>query len=130
MLRLKRKNIISIAILCWAFIIFILCSLPGEEIPTPNWQIPYLDKIVHVGMFFLLSMLISLMSIWDTFLTFKKLLIIVTLVALVYGGFIEIMQHYYFDRSGEILDLGADLLGAIIGCCFYPFIRNIKRGKN
>ena len=130
MWRLKSKRVISIAIFGWALAIFILCSLPGAEIPNPNWQIPYLDKIVHFGMFFLLAILISLISIWNTSLKFWKLLLIVVLTALGYGGFIEIMQQYYFNRSGEIMDLGADLVGAMLGCCFYPFVRYIKRKRN
>ena len=36
----------------WFLIIFVLCALPGEDIPDPRLNIPHLDKVVHFGMFF------------------------------------------------------------------------------
>ena len=37
----------------WFLIIFVLCALPGEDIPDPRLNIPHLDKVVHFGMFFI-----------------------------------------------------------------------------
>ena len=42
----------------WFLIIFVLCALPGEDIPDPRLNIPHLDKVVHFGMFFIFSLLL------------------------------------------------------------------------
>ena len=45
--------------LLWAAVIFVLCVMPQEDIPDPGFQIPYMDKIVHFGMYFIASLLMA-----------------------------------------------------------------------
>lgn len=42
---------------------------------------------------------------------------------IVYGGIIEILQYNFFNRSGDVWDLLADVTGGIAGCLCYPFIK-------
>lgn len=130
MLKLNTKKWVSGAIVIWAFVIFILCVLPGEDIPNPSWNVPYLDKFVHFGMFFLLTWLIALSTAWHPFMTMKRTYGITILVALLYGGLIEIMQHYIFNREGDLKDLWADVIGAVVGCFCYFWVRRIWSKRN
>lgn len=108
----------------WALTIFILCVLPKERFPDMSGlHIPHLDKFVHGGMFFLMSMLIC-------FYYSKKSLsrragcVLAGLFSLVYGGLIELLQHYFFHRGGDVWDLMADVAGGLCGCWFYHILRS------
>lgn len=127
MWKFKKKQFIGISIIGWALIIFILCSLPGRDLPNPYVDVPFLDKIVHFCMFFLFTFLITIATVWYSSITFARLCLIAVSISFFYGGFIEIAQHYLFHRSGEWLDLIADLLGGVAGCCSYPLIKYIKK---
>lgn len=130
MFKLRDKKILVGMAFVWAFIIFMLCALPGEDIPDPHLNIPHLDKIVHGGMFFIMSLLIVLPFELHTSLTTKQIYAIAIGVALGYGGLIEILQHYFFNRGGDVWDLLADVAGGVIGCVFYPVVRRMLHIEN
>lgn len=97
-----------------AAVIFYLCCLKtSDDLPDISW--PYADKVVHFLMYFGLSGVASFWYIYGE----KGRVIVLKLVAfafvlpLLYGGFIEIIQEYYFGRSGDWLDLLADALGSL-----------------
>lgn len=54
----KLRHIFILANILWVVIIFILCAMPSDDIPDPHWNIPHLDKVVHFGMYFVLSILL------------------------------------------------------------------------
>ena len=118
----KLRLIIGANIL-WILVIFILCSLPSEDIPDPRLNIPHLDKVVHFGMFFILSLLFSYALEAKTSLKLKTIYTIAISISIIYGGLIEILQHYFFNRGGDVLDLLADIAGGIVGCLCYPYFK-------
>ena len=79
---------------------------------------PGFDKLVHCGFFFMMVVLYSnglIRQQFPQFLSYKAVLLI-TLVAIIYGGLIEILQLLVFTwRSGEWDDLFADAVGASMG---------------
>ena len=91
----------------WAGVIFFLCAIPSDSIPNPKLNIPHLDKVVHFGMFFI-------MSIFTIGFSF------------IYGGLIEVLQFKYFNRGGDWWDLFADVLGGVVGCLLYPAAKKQK----
>ncbi len=111
----------------WFLIIFVLCALPGEDIPDPRLNIPHLDKVVHFGMFFIFSLLLICPLERRTSLGLGMIYGIAIGVAAVYGGLLEVLQHFFFERSGDILDFVADVLGGAAGCLCYPLVRRIFR---
>lgn len=113
----------------WAIIIFILCAVPGEAIPNPHFHIPHLDKVVHFGMFFIMSLLLWCGFEKSTAFSGKKICGIAILTAFIYGGLIEILQQKFFNRNGDLADLAADVAGGIVGCLCYPFIKKLFSGK-
>jgi len=101
-----------------SIIIFYLCCLISiNEIPDVemDWIIPA-DKIVHFLMYLGLSGATAINYIYlkKGRVEMWKLLLGAFLIPILYGGFIEIVQYYYFEaRSGDWGDFLADLLGSL-----------------
>lgn len=109
----------------WALIILLLCAMPSEDIPDPHLDIPHLDKVVHFGMFFIMSLLLSCVLEHKSRLRLPAIYAIAVLAAFIYGGAIEILQYYYFNRGGDVWDLSADVIGSIAGCLCYPLAKRL-----
>lgn len=119
MIKLLLKYSLLFAIL-WTIIIFVLCSTPGQYIPTTNWlELLSFDKFVHASIFFVLTCL------WLVYLYKSKKLattsmIIIILLCISYGGLIEIMQATIFShRNGDWLDFTANTFGCLMGLWFF-----------
>jgi len=112
----------------WAAIIFILCAVPGDELPKTNAiHIPHFDKIVHFGMFFIMGIFLMAEFRIQTKLKRNTILIISLLLIGIYGGAIEFLQQNYFvNRSGDYMDLLADILGGITAIILYPWLKKQK----
>lgn len=80
-------------------------------------------------MYFILSILLVYPLEYYTPLKRRVIYAITILMVFLYGGLIEILQQNYFHRSGEIADLAADVLGGIIGCLCYPYIKRFFPNK-
>lgn len=99
--------------LLWLVFIMVLCLMPPQDLPQmPGFQLPFFDKIVHSGMYFIFSLLmvrplrIMHWPVWP-----------VTLAAsLIVGGLIEILQYTLTSfRSASWGDFAADTVGAAAG---------------
>ena len=112
----------------WAVIIFILCSIPGDDLPkTSMVSIPHFDKMVHFGMFFIMGIfLIAELRYQTNFKKPTRVTIALSLIT-IYGGFIEYLQQNFFtNRSGDLVDLLADILGGIMAILLYPWVKKQK----
>lgn len=123
---IPRPSVLLLRNLLWAAVIFVLCTLPGENIPKPGFSFPHLDKLVHFGMFFILAIFLTSELHYQTRLKRRTIYWIVAGISGLYGGAIEVMQELWFLRSGELWDWMADLLGALAGCWAYPFVSRQK----
>ena len=103
----------------WGVIIFILSSVPGNDIPKMNlFKIPHFDKIVHFGMYFLLtSFLISETFKWKSVFVLPTIdYCLLLLIPVFYSSSLEILQEYCFEkRSAEIYDFVSNITGSLIG---------------
>ncbi|TAF46976.1 MAG: VanZ family protein [Sphingobacteriales bacterium] len=106
----------------WAGLIFIFCNMPMHNAGANFSYFEGFDKLVHLGFFFVLAILIF----WGQLLTiridlyFLKNIIIVIVVTFCYGSLIEIMQWKIFTyRSGDWWDLFADMLGVAMAVFAY-----------
>jgi VanZ family protein len=107
--------------LAWTVLIFILCAIPGKDIPHISFlELLEFDKFVHASLFFVLLLLAvrglsllrggSLRGIKGWCLLF----------CIVYGGALELMQGAFFEgRSADIYDFIANSFGAVTGLIFY-----------
>ena len=116
----KRTFVLLILSIVWAIIIFILCTMPASGLP--KIKLPYIDKVVHFGVFFVQSVLLSFLFSFRTRKSYFQIILLSTLMAFVYGGIIEILQNNVFDRTGDVYDLIADVLGGFAGAVLYPIL--------
>jgi VanZ family protein len=102
----------------WALFIFIMCTIKLGKIGSSPLFFPGFDKLVHCGFFFVQVVFASTGLIRQQsprILSYKPVTII-TVAAILYGGLIEILQHYIFTwRSGEWNDFFADAVGGSMG---------------
>jgi VanZ family protein len=101
--------------LLWALFIFILCNIQFGAVGKSGLFFPGFDKLAHCGLFFVLVVFSANGFIRQNInerLTYKNAFFI-TLIAIAYGGFIEIVQLTLFSwRTGDWDDLFADTVGA------------------
>ncbi len=103
----------------WALFIFLMCSIKiGESVSHEPLFFPGFDKLVHSGFFFMLVVLWcnGIIRQQNEQLLSYKSAIIVTVISILFGGLIEILQLTFFTwRSGEWPDLFADAIGVFMG---------------
>jgi len=112
----------------WALLIFILCSIPGDDLPKSSmFNIPYFDKMVHFGMFFVMGIFLFAELRYQTNLSKLKIIIISLSLIAAYGALIEFLQQNYFiHRSGDYWDLTADVFGGIVAVFLYSWLKKQK----
>ena len=102
----------------WALFIFIMCAIDLGEISKAPIFFPGFDKLAHCGFFFVLVVFYcnGLIRQQSSQAVSYKSMLIITLIAILYGGAIELLQLGIFTwRSGEWADLFADTVGASMG---------------
>ncbi|MBB6271483.1 VanZ family protein [Pedobacter cryoconitis] len=109
--------------LLWTVFILILCTMKmPDSIGESGFFFTGFDKVVHLGFFFVLTILLFFGETrsqqrynFGVSTIFKILLLTFTL-----GGGIELIQLKFFPyRSAEWWDLGADMIGVFMGIFAY-----------
>lgn len=121
---IKRARFAAIA---WTLLIFILCFLPGKDIP--NLHIPLIDKWAHIILFGVFAYLWHLTTPTQN-IVYK---ISLFLISLFVGWLVEYVQgHYVPQRSQDNMDILADTIGGTIGIICYTmlFYKQQKRIAN
>lgn len=124
----------------WLIISIILLTLPGNDLPHNGiFNLPNFDKLVHFGMFFLLSVFFCFpfskpgeKSSAITAVFYK-----VAFFVIIYGIVMEFVQKFFaVQRSFDIIDILFDTLGSLAGMVAirrYTFKKigpNENRGRN
>lgn len=109
-------------------ILYLCCLIPTNDIPEVSIDLGIpIDKIVHFLMYFGLSGATAINYIYQKSgrVNMGKLLLGAFLTPILYGGFIEILQHYFFPpRSGDWFDFFADLAGSLAALPIVIIFRN------
>lgn len=96
-----------------------LFCLPGEEFPEASWlEDIQLDKLVHIGLFFVLVVLWCLPSASsiNNRHRLNRVYAWITFAFLVYGVAIEFIQRDFVPhRSFDFFDIVADGIGCVVG---------------
>jgi len=116
-----EKVILFVPVFFWLIIVLVLSGYPGNQLPkVAVWQF---DKLVHVGMYAVLSFLLFL-PLSKQFLNIEKrfrIRLIIILGGVSFGGLMEILQENIFiNRSGDWIDFIANTIGSILGVFFTP----------
>ena len=84
-------------------------------------------------MFFIMAILLCNELEFQSRFNLRKIYVITVGISFLYGGIIELLQQHFFNRSGDVWDLAADVFGAVAGCWIYPqlkqFVRKWREGK-
>ena len=99
----------------WFIISTYLLVLPGSDLPHNSFfDFPYFDKLVHLTMFFLLSLLFSIpfISLPQQQQIIKRWVVNIALSVLAYGIIMEFVQKFWVaGRSFDLADIVFDALG-------------------
>ncbi len=97
----------------WAVVILALLMIKKVPVEPPEFKVPGLDKIVHFGLFFVLSFLIFFEQ--RSFNRSENWFPVLVVYPALYGGILEIIQWGLIEgRSGDWFDLLADTTGALL----------------
>jgi len=111
-------------VLCWAFFIFALLSMPMQK--TSQFQeVSYSDKGIHLILFGIFSYLIIFAGLEFKRINFKILAVFSILVSLFYALGCEYIQNFVPGREASVWDLLAGVAGAIFAT-IYAFIMFYK----
>lgn len=103
------KKVFRIILIVYLFVILALSTIPDGAIP--KFDIFTIDKLLHIIEYFILAFLaINAIKIPST-----KIIILIIIVGIVYGGFNEIWQGFVADRFASIYDAIANGIGMVIG---------------
>ncbi len=108
-------------------VIFAISVVPvsGEGKPL-FFSFPGADKVVHAGIYSILTILLMKDYFLNIHLQVERMVALL-LSILVYSIIIEIIQASLTTyRSGELLDIVANLAGVLIGAAFILLYRKIK----
>lgn len=110
----------------WALVVLVLCNLkmPASAI-TKGIFFTGFDKLVHLGFFYVLTVLLFYGKIkYQRSYTFRSLTILkIIVITALFGGGIELMQWKIFTyRSAELWDFLCDMIGTLMGVFSYVLL--------
>ncbi len=115
--------------LVWSVAILLLSIFPGRNLPKVGWQFfVQLDKIAHIGIYFILALAIGWSLREQKELSWQKILLLISFCGL-YGFLMEALQYWFLsDRSFEFHDIIANIIGSILGgAVVYLLFNKMKR---
>lgn len=106
------------------------CLISSSSIPSVPSGLPW-DKLVHFGMFFVLSFVnfVDYYKLCDGKPPILRWIFWGFVLPVIYGGVIEILQERFFDRSGDWFDFIADALGSASAMVLILFLHNLFARK-
>jgi VanZ family protein len=127
MIKLIRKNILSIITALIIMYVSLTSSSTFDEIDV--FDIPHLDKIVHFGMYFILTM--SLLFENRSTNTRIRSQLLLAMIPLIYGILLEFAQSWFTaTRSGDLFDGLFDLIGIVISLSAWRIYFKLRKEQN
>jgi VanZ family protein len=105
-------------VILWALLILLLTGLPGKYFPkVPTiWDLLEPDKIVHLFIFLVFTLLIIYPLIQKKKASTRVLASVSIGTGILFGAVTELLQAYVFVwRQASIYDFIADTAGCIVG---------------
>ncbi|MFW5804168.1 MAG: VanZ family protein [bacterium] len=107
----------------WLCIILYLSFAPKSNFDADLYFFAHQDKIIHIGMYALLSFL-SITDISKKHIYNGKLIAIILFSTIFLSIIIEYLQPILSNRTWDIFDIYANSVGALCGVIFSFFIRH------
>ncbi|TRZ81287.1 MAG: hypothetical protein D4R91_07930 [Sediminibacterium sp.] len=119
-------------------LIFILLSMPISGEPGKGWvsyilDLPYADKVIHVGLFG--SLALSLFFYFEQYsnISFRstRTKALSLIVCILFGIGMEYYQKYFVPSRGfEVGDMLADAIGALVALPFFNGVKHYIQPKS
>ena len=117
----------------WAAFILIICGIPGDELDRFKIVIiPYLDKMVHLVLYYIFATFLfsGFTNYYSSHHKKARTYIYGSAIALSYGILIELLQLSVFShRSFEVLDILGNIIGVIAALASYPAVHRLTEEK-
>ena len=111
------KRILPAAV--WLLFILIATLTPGKQLPKTPDVIGF-DKLVHFGLFFVLTFLWNRVRLENTKLNKVKFITNYLVFGILIAILVEYLQQFIPGRSFDYGDMVANIMGGTIGtACFY-----------
>ncbi|MCE5347937.1 MAG: VanZ family protein [Bacteroidales bacterium] len=115
-----KKNIFSILVALFILYLSLTNSSTFEKVSI--FTIPFIDKIVHFGMYFIF-MSVIIFENRKTLINIRFLLL-AAIIPLFYGVLMEILQAVFTtSRSGSIYDVIANLTGILVSILIWLWVK-------
>ncbi|PSL05093.1 VanZ family protein [Cecembia rubra] len=113
--------------LLWLLFVTIAILTPGNNLPKVP-LFPFADKLIHVGVFAVLSFLWARVGTLESGrkIKWKNLLTNLLVFSVFFPIFIEYLQMYVPNRSFELEDILANLFGGLIGFSGFIILHKAK----
>jgi VanZ family protein len=116
-----RKNIFSILVALVILYLSLTSSHTFDKVPLIN--IPYFDKFVHLGMYFVLMSVIIFEN--RKIIINNSQLLLIALIPFFYGILLEILQSLLtLTRTGSFFDALADGTGILLSILLWLWIKS------
>ncbi len=106
----------------WTVVILVLCNIKMPDTSGSGFFFEGFDKFVHLGFFYVLTILLFFGKIRHQHnYSFRSLTIFkIIVITAALGGSIELLQWKVFTyRSAEWWDFGCDMIGVLMGVFSY-----------
>jgi VanZ family protein len=127
--KLDRTWLWALLAIAWMALIYSLSDKPAsdyEGASEATAAIPFATTIVHVGLYFILSLFVLRTLVLLRPVTTGLIAYATVLIALVYGILDEIHQSNVEDRASEAVDVVADVFGAVLVVVFWFLIKKYR----
>ncbi|MEO0330547.1 MAG: VanZ family protein [Bacteroidota bacterium] len=103
--------------LLWMIFILILIVLPGQHMPETSTNLLSVDKIVHVGIFAVLALLMAIGFAKQRtyYWLHNKAAIYALIIAIGYASILESTQIFSEGRAVDVYDAIANTIGCTVG---------------
>lgn len=120
----KRFFIFHLPIILYLILIFILSSIPGDNLPELGFELN--DKLIHLGVYFFAFLLfyLSFSNFMKESLISRNPLVFSLIFTNLYAILDELHQALVPNRSAEFFDFVADFIGSLLGLLFILVLLN------
>ena len=119
----KIHNLLQITLFFYTLLLTYMLLRPADSLPKDIHWFEGADKVVHFGIFGVLGFLFEATYPKQDFYKYLAIL-------LLYAIFTEIAQHLMDNgRSGDVMDLLADILGIIIAYILFRYVEKCQKKK-
>jgi VanZ family protein len=129
MAKLDRAWIWALLAVGWMAFIYALSDRPSGDFDDANdavrW-LPFASVIVHTALYFILSVFVLRAFLLLRPVTEGLIAYSTIFVALVYGLLDEFHQSSIEGRSSEVIDVVADVSGAVLVVVFWFFLKRFR----